>query len=111
MIIVISCYNAFIFNKLYFGDLNPDFNHFIYQCSSCQLNTYTSPLVPKAWVRVDRTLGCSNSCWIEIGSCLCRQIPQWCREPVLEHEEKCIFVENNLIVYMIVVCSVFRSVK
>ncbi len=65
----------------------------------------------KALVYVDRTLGSSNSSWIDIGRCLRQQIQQWCPEPVLEYEEKCIFVENNLIVYMIVVCSVFHSVK
>ncbi len=51
--------------------MNPDFNHFIYQCSS-------SLLVPKAWVRVDQTLGLSS--WIEIGSCLRRQIPHFILE-------------------------------
>ncbi len=77
LIIVISYCNVFIFNKLHFWDLNPDFNHFIYHFSSCQLNSQTSLLVPKAWVHVDRTLGLSNSSWIDIGSCLRRQIPHY----------------------------------
>ncbi len=57
--------------------------------------------MPKSCVHVDQTLGYSNSSWIDIGSCLRRQIPQYkfrVQDEILYHTGKEVTDEWSLVI-------------